>query len=227
MSNKIMIGLPIGSSISWEFFKSFMGCVNLLSEEGQCIIECSRWSNVVKARNNMVKKLLKEDFTHLFFMDSDMNFPENTLSRLLQHDLDIVGGLYSQKMPPFYTTIFKGKDVDISKEKADWDENSNGHWSTVNPKPGAGVIEVSAIGTGCLLIKRNVLEDMEWPYFWYEESPDEKEEMMTEDVFFCIKAKNVGFKIHCDTSVLCGHVGLGSVTPIFKDGEFKVLQEML
>ncbi len=55
----------------------------------------------------------------------------------------------------------------------------------------------------------------------------EEEGMMTEDVVFCIKAKKSGFKIHCDTSILCGHVGLGSVTPLFKDDEFKVQIEML
>lgn len=227
MSNKILIGLPTGGSLSWEFFKSFMQCVNLLPEEGQCTIEFTRWQNIVKARNNIVKKVLSEDYTHLFFMDSDMSFPDNTLSRLLDHNLDIVGGLYCLKMPPYNTTIFKGNDVPMSEEKASWAENGNGHWGTVNPKAGAGILEVSAIGTGCLLIRRNVLEKMEWPYFWYEESPDEKEGMMTEDVVFCIKAKKAGFRIHCDTSILCGHVGLGSVTPLFKDDEFRVQLEML
>lgn len=226
MSNTILIGLPTGGSLSWEFFKTFMGCVNLLPEEGHSVVEFTRWQNIVQARNMIVKKLLEGNYSHLFFMDSDMNFPENSLSRLLNFNLDIVGGLYCLKTPPFNTTIFKGNDVDLPKEKGSYLKNGKA-WSTINPENGAGVIEVSAIGTGCLLIKRKVFETLDYPYFWYEQSPDGEEEMMTEDIVFCIKAKKAGFKIHCDTSIKCGHLGLGSVTPIYQDGKFQVKVEML
>ncbi len=213
--NKILLGLPIGGSVSWEFFKSFLSCINLMPEEGTITIECTKWQNIVKARNNIVKRLLKEDFTHLFFMDSDMSFPENVLSRLLQHNVDIVGGLYCVKIPPFNTTAFV-------------ESNGKGsNWQTLMPKPGDGLVKVHGIGTGCLLIRRTVLENLDYPYFWYEISPDDPNDMMTEDVSFCIKAVKAGFSVFCDTSIMCGHVGNATVDPEFLGDDLKVRVNMV
>lgn len=207
---KVLIGLPMEDSVKAEFFTSFFAAVNLLPQEGTFVLNISKWRNIVKTRNDMVKEAIK-GYSHLFFMDSDMMFPENTLSRLLRHDLDIVGGLYTVKLPPYNTTIFR---------------NNGKLWQSYNPSVGEGLIEVEGIGTGCLLIKTDVLKKMDWPYFWYAESPDEKENMMTEDVYFCIEAKKKGYRIHCDTSVHCGHVGNGMVTIEEKD-DLKVRIQMV
>lgn len=204
----ILIGIPLGAGVAAEFFKSFLPAINLLPEEGELRLEYIKWGNVVRSRNDLVKSLLEGNFSHLFFMDSDMSFPENTLSRLLAHNKDIVGGLYAMKVAPFATTIFKGNQNYI-------------------PKSNEGVIEVDAIGTGCLLIKRRVFEAMEWPYFWYEEDPPGSKKMMTEDSFFCIKARKAGLKVHCDTSILCGHVGTGHVVPVSTENGLKLSMEMV
>lgn len=212
--NKILIGIPLASSVSAEFFRSFLAVVNLMPEEGQCVVYTTKWQNIVKARNNIVKEVLKHNFTHLFFMDSDMTFPENTLSRLLQHDKDIVAGLYTVKTPPFNSTAFSGG-------------NGTGAWTSISPLSGDGLIEVEGIATGCLLVKREVLESMAWPWFWYEASPEEKDQMMTEDIYFCLMAKEMGYKIWCDTTLLCGHVGEALVNPTYIDKELKVSIEMV
>lgn len=206
----ILIGIPMGAGVAAEFFRSFIPAINLLPEEGEVRLEYIKWGNAVRARNDLVKDFLSGNFSHLFFMDSDMTFPENCLSRLLSHDLDIVGGLYTMKLPPFATTIFR----------------NNGTIENYVPGPGEGVIEVDAIGTGCLLIKREVFEALKWPYFWYAEDPPDSEEMMTEDSWFCIKGKEAGFKVHCDTSILCGHVGTGQVNLQYTDYELKAFMEM-
>lgn len=210
---KILIGLPLGAGVCAEFFKSFLPAVNLLPEEGEIKMQYMKWGNVVKQRNTIVKDFLASDATHLFWMDSDMEFPENTLSRLLEHDLPIVGGLYSMKIGNHATTAFV---------------RPNGKLQNLVPKVGDGLVEVEALGTGCMLTKREVYESFEWPWFWYEEDPPNSEEMMTEDSYFCKEAAKRGFKTYCDTSLLCGHIGTGKVSLGYdENGNLRGLLEMV
>lgn len=209
---KILIGIPLGAGVAAEFFRSFLPAINLLPEEGEIRLQYMKWGNAVNARNDIVKDFLDGDHTHLFWMDSDMSFPENCLSRLLERGLAIVGGLYCMKLPPFATTAF---------------HRPNGNVENYVPKVGEGVVEVDAIGTGCLLTERRVYEDIEWPWFQYVEDPPGSQRMMTEDSYFCEQAAKAGFTVHCDTTVLCGHVGAGMVTPAYEDGQLKAGLEML
>ena len=101
MLPKVLIAVPLMNSVSSEFFRTFFQAQMLLPEEGSAFVQICKWGNVVNNRNDMVKTFLKTDHTHLFFMDSDMTFPESTLSRLLAHDKDIVGGFYTVKVDPF------------------------------------------------------------------------------------------------------------------------------
>ena len=73
-----------------------------------------------------------------------------------------------------------------------------------------GPIPVEVCGTGVLLIHRHVFEAMDPPWFvanekYYPEA--------NEDLNFSIRARDLGFRIVCDTSVPCGHITALSVTP--------------
>ena len=60
------------------------------------------------------------------------------------------------------------------------------------------VIKVRTIGTGCILIHRNVLEKIKFRY------QNDKDGM--DDVFFCTDAINLGYDIFVDTSIKCEHI---------------------
>ena len=156
-------------------------------------------TNVAKQRNVGVKGFLKTDFTHLFFVDSDMILPKNALIKLLSTDKDVITGLYFQKKEPFFPIIGKK-----SGDKLEW----------LVGYPQNSIIDVEYCGMGCCLIKRNVLEVMlpkldvigELPQFFSYANN------LSEDIFFCDKAMDSGFKIFCDTSVKCGHIRQSVVT---------------
>jgi hypothetical protein len=210
---RVLIGLPMEDSVKAEFFKSFFGAVNLLPEEGSFLLKLIKWRNIVTARNETVQDMLEGDFTHLFFMDSDMEFPENALARLLAHDKDIVGGIYPIKLPPYNTTAgFR-------------DPGKN--WKSIMPAPGEGLMKVDMVATGCMLIKRRVFELMDWPYFQYVKAPDSTQHLTTEDNYFCMQAQKLGIEIFCDASVRCGHVGSGKVSLEDYNGEVKIRLEMV
>jgi len=195
--NKIFVGIPSGTSIPISLWNSYGDAVRL--RNGDKIQHYNiRGTNAVSARNSCVYEMLQGDYTHLLFFDSDMAFPENTLQKLLDHDKDIVGGFYVRKREEFAPTVFKLGERPEGKFVTEWINDFK---------------EVEAIGTGCLLIKREVFENIECPWFEYKwnGSPDGK--MITEDLVFCEKAKEAGYKIYCDGTIKCGHVNSMVIWP--------------
>jgi hypothetical protein len=91
----------------------------------------------------------------------------------------------------------------------------NGQWITEFKKN--QLVEPDVVGAGCLLIQRNVLEQLppqrvDKPWFnWTVDArgkgilPDH--ECLSEDFTFCIHARKHGFKVKVDTSVKCRHIG--------------------
>jgi hypothetical protein len=70
-----------------------------------------------------------------------------------------------------------------------------------------GLEEVGSIGTGIMLIKREVFEGMSEP--WFDMPWQTSRGYMGEDVFFCKKAQELGYKIYIDHDVSkeIGHIG--------------------
>lgn len=71
------------------------------------------------------------------------------------------------------------------------------------------VFECGSIGTGCMLIKTEVFKHLEKPWFrtineCSEDSNIRKIEM-TDDLYFCKKVRDAGFKILADGGVVCVH----------------------
>jgi len=56
------------------------------------------------------------------------------------------------------------------------------------------------------LIKSEVLRKIGYPQFVYKSAIDHKD-TISEDIYFSRKAKENGFKIFADTSILCDHIG--------------------
>lgn len=198
---KVIVGVPCLEEVSVKFFQSFFDAT-LVDEGTKVMLKIVSGKNVVNARNDIVHEVLANDADYLFFMDSDMAFPQGTLQRLLDHDKDIVGGVYCKKYEPYACTIGYVRDGKL--------------YSADKFPP--GLDEVSSMGTGCLLIHSKVFKDMPFPWFEYKVASDmgldyKDQHFMTEDVVFCLKAGKMGYKLYCDFSIKCTHVGRSLVTP--------------
>lgn len=169
-------------------------------------------SPVDRARNDSVKHLFEKrfkkdgsestSFTHIFFVDSDTIPPPSALKTLLSHDKDIISGI---------TPILHYND-----ERKEWgtldncferiDENAEGKRVVSHAvKRNTGLVEIERCGTSCLLIKKEVFEKLEKPYFKFVYNEDGTKHELSEDLYFCDKAREAGYKIWCDTSVICNH----------------------
>ena len=152
------------------------------------------------ARNVAAMRALESRAEYLFFLDSDVVPPHNTILRLLAHNKPIISALYCRRSPP------AGVPVMIK----------NGMWVTQFP-PNA-VIEVDLVGAGCLLIHRQILEKLppsrpEHGKHWFDWKVDmagilPPSECLSEDFSFCLNVKkHLGIPILVDTSIQCRHIG--------------------
>jgi len=138
------------------------------------------------------------EVTHLYFMDSDVVPPPNTLQKLLEHNLPIVAGAYPMRVNTEDAWSFKGDSK--LKTYGDW-------WPRSEPLP-KGLIDVTVVGGSTLLIKREVFEKMERPWFKIVyKAIDEEGHAYDEgeDEYFSRTAIEAGYKIKVDPSIICAH----------------------
>jgi len=134
----------------------------------------------------------KKNYDNIMWIDSDQVFEPNDFFKLLEHDKDIVSGLYLRK--PQGDTL-----NDIPIEFACFNEDGKRLYTNeVNGE----LRKVWSNGMGWMLIKKGVFEKIEYPWF----GP-----IVTglgfhgEDVSFQLRAKDVGFDSYVDTSIVVGH----------------------
>ncbi len=158
-------------------------------------------------RNRLVKKSLELKADLVLFLDADMTFPSDLIPRLIEDMKElgpcVISGLYFKKAPPFppvsANRIFSNdeqKMFPIELFKA-------------NDSP---LAECDVVGMGAALIAREVLEAVNQPWFEYGVYKRTGEMTVTEDVPFCRKVKEAGFKIYTDKRLECGHVTTFTVT---------------
>lgn len=167
---------------------------------------------IVLARNAAAADLLKGDATHILFLDADIVDIQCSqhIERMLSHDVDIVGGLYCKK---------------TDSPGPIWVCNALDHRP---PEDERGLLPLRHIGTGFLLIKREVFEKMieedgdrigyledetnrpMWDFF---DMPRVDGRKLSEDWHFCNEARRLGYTVYGDTKVLLRHAG-GAVYPL-------------
>jgi hypothetical protein len=142
----------------------------------------------------------KLDYDYLMWIDSDIIFTPAQFSKLLNCNKDIVSGIYQMADGKSLATV------------QNWDEEyfkHHGHFNFLTLQDINGkedLIEVSYTGMGFMLMKKGVFENMEYPWF----RPIEKQigdaiDFTMEDVAFCLKAAEAGFKVFVDPAVRVGH----------------------
>ena len=77
--------------------------------------------------------------------------------------------------------------------------------------PDGQMVEADVVGAGALLIHRRVLERLPDPWFKFTYEGRDNDEGVSEDFYFCKKAKEAGFTIIVDTAVQCPHDGWSQV----------------
>lgn len=150
-----------------------------------------------EARNVMVRDGLKWGADFFLHLDDDMLPPPDLASQLIARDVDIIAALYFQRRYPYLSTILR--------------YDAEGYLCTLNGGIAhTGVLSLDAVGLGCMLVKADVYKRLEAPWYLYNDWRLELKrsnpmEMITEDVAFCVRAKQAGFGVYCDTNIVVPH----------------------
>lgn len=197
---KIMIAVPCMDQVPVPFVQSLA----LLEKVGECSLVMKSGSLIYTSRNEIATYAIETEADYVFWLDSDMVFKPDTLKKMLktltENDLDILTGLYFRRVPPYSPVLFD--QLDLDGEECTFSEFEE------IPE---GLFEVGGCGFGCVLMKAEVFLDVQ----------SKHGNMFApianngEDVAFCWRARDCGFKIYCDPSVICGHVAYSIVSDHF------------
>jgi hypothetical protein len=136
----------------------------------------------VVARNAATRIAVSDGADLLLLIDDDMSVPPDVIERLMAHDVDIVVPIFF-KPSTVEPLIYEFDKLGCLVPMFNYPENC--------------LFEVpAAAGTGVMMIKTEVLKAMDEPIWVGSVDPT-----YAEDVEFCRKAKKLGFKIWCDSSV--------------------------
>lgn len=210
---KILIGTPCFGSICHTLYTSSL----LKTSKKYPNIDVYFVNNqiVTRGRNMILKYFFQnKQYTHLMFIDSDIDWNPEDIEKLVNHKKHVIGGFYPCKdyiwerlanismfKPPMLNRYI------ANYEKFDRDEN--------------GLVSIRHIGTGFLLMSRECLESLcernsklkytddngEVTYALFDTGIVDNE-YLTEDYMFCHLWKKTGGKIYGDPTIKLGHSGV-------------------
>jgi hypothetical protein len=166
------------------------------------------------ARNCAVKKFLDSPCDRLWMIDDDI-MPTLDVFGILDADADIVAPLMptlkwdlAEKEFNFHVAYAAG---------AYWDLNDLSTTTNIDISSG-GPVDVDMVGTGCIVIKRDVLEDPRMRYPSNDLGPDDPPAIFRyhrksngaplsgEDEDFCVRARRLGYRVQLHTGIETGHL---------------------
>ncbi len=226
ITKKVFVALPIYWNVDPLFFQCFLKFM----KEHQCevVVDIAIGDSAVgRCRNDLTRRFLDSDCTHLLWIDTDLVFSAEHVSRLLSHDVDLVGGFYPKKQEGPLCWVCNACE---------------------NPEETAsGLTTVKYMGTGFMLIKRRVFELMiqhdgqKMSYtrdgdplktvehdFWHMgvyQYKDGSKRYLSEDWWFCQKWLDLGGKVWADRHVILKHSGSALYPLKSQEGGMAVKQE--
>lgn len=192
----VMIGVPTSIHARRADFYDYLNRM----DKPNCVILNPHGSSPAFSRNRIIDCAIETDCTHIMFIDDDMAFPADMLTRLLAHDKDIVTGLYYYKHYVHQPLIFDHF-------------NKKGYAFPIFLHPGmSSLIKIAACGFGCCLVKTSIFKNMQKPYIRLGELDAEQ---WCDDIgfFWRLKQEKITDDIWCDTTLHVGHMAEVIVWP--------------
>lgn len=198
-----------------------------------CTLHMHSESLITRGRNKIVLKFLAEQqFTHLFWLDSDVVFSSDQVFRLLLADRDVAAGVYPMKSMKWPA---EGLPAGMTQKQfedryTEYPFNPIAHGATQVSQfaDSDGFIEVAEAPTGFMVIKRHVFLAMmqrypelnyvpdgppnnpqahlHWRFFDCMVDPDSGR-YLSEDYAFCRRWRDMAGKVWVDLSCKLGHLG--------------------
>ena len=203
---RTLIAVPAMDMLSTDFCRSCVG----LQLSGEVQWTFSQGSLVYDGRNILVDTAVREGFDRVLWLDSDMVFDPYLFRRLTEHlDLgkEMVSGLYVSRKQPIHPVIYKNiwRDplengfLPVAEAYSDYPRDSL--------FPGAGC------GFGAVMMTTELLRRLQAAYgLPFTPLPG-----FGEDLSFCLRVRELGAEMWCDSSIKLGHAGM----TVYTEADFR------
>lgn len=207
----VLITLPVyDGKIFVKCMAGVIEALKLLPTVNIDIMYLEGSSLIQSARNELVSGFLeKEKYNKLVFIDSDISFKGKDLVRLLalSTKYNVIAAMYP----------IKNKDLKFKATP----RTEDGKYVYDD----LGIVEMISMPLGLSVIDKEVFESI--PTETYEHNGKEIKEyfrvyvnnnqLVGEDIDFCLRWKDQGGTIHCDPTIQLGHIGNYEYTGSFLD----------
>lgn len=194
----VLLAIPTAKYIESETFKSIYDLV--IPDNVEVTFQYFYGYTIDQIRNLIAS--WAERYDYLFSVDSDIVLPPDALVKMIKHDVDIISGVYIQRKP--------NQEILEIYKKTPNGGMANIPFAQIQP---LGLYEIDGCGFGCVLVKSEVIRKIGYPQFVYKSALNHTN-TISEDVYFCHRAKAVGAKLFVDSTIICNHIGSTIFTPI-------------
>lgn len=211
MVRRVSIAIPVAEAVPAITLQSMLGVVNYAAINDIKIIDIgvTHRQMIDDARNGLTETFLSTDTEWLFWMDSDMTFPKETLVELFkvaeEKNAKMVTGVYYQRKGLNFPVLWSRGDATenghVSGTESKKSEYNKYVGSFLFPHPDKQEPGMAhAAGFGCVLIHRSVFEVLDRP--WFKFIPG----TCSEDFYFFVNAKEAGFQLWYTPKLNLGHI---------------------
>lgn len=223
---RLMVGTPMyAMKCHGAYLSSILSLFQLCHQVGVRIVFSSicNESLLQRSRNYIMDEFLRSGFTHLLFVDSDIQFHPKHVLTLLMQDKDIVGAHYTHKTIDWARLARSGLPAEKLPLLA-------GNLAYPEGMVDGGLVETNLLPTGFMLLKRQVLEKIQvaFPEHYYKpdhnlmtsfngtryiqmffnsEIDEDTQELVSEYEFLCRNWRKIGGKIHTCPWMALTHIG--------------------
>lgn len=241
----IFVATPMyGGQCTGYYTQSMLTLGPVLNQNGYDMAYSAMFNEslIQRGRNALAHGFMQRpECTHLMFIDADIKFNPQDIIKMLEADKDIICGIYPKKEINWVEVekaVKEGVPTDRLKTRtASVVVNLKDYAGSVTV-PVSEPVEIFNGGTGFMLIKRSTFETMKsvvssynndvlfldgaisndriTEYFACAIEPG-TERLLSEDYFFCWKAREAGLKVWAAPWAQLGHFGSylfeGGLTP--------------
>lgn len=182
--SRVAIGMPCGDQVSASFALDLAKLVGYQAKtDVETVLLQAKGTLLPQQRSALVQAAMDAQATHLLWLDSDMRFPKDALTRMLRHNVPIVAANYPMRRHPI---------LPVAQRHAE------GHLFTTPSD--TGLVAVDACGMGVMLVQMAVYHALPKPWFvlGYNRAEDG---YVGEDYYFCQQARSKGFPVAVDQAL--------------------------
>lgn len=218
LQNKVVVFCLPGRSFSNKFLTCWTNLVAECIKREINVIVNSQYSSVVhfarakclggdvKGGNNQKPFQGQLKYDYIFWIDSDIIFSPEQVFTLLQSPHQITCGMYLMEDLKNLAVV-KEWDIEYFKKNGCFNFMTLEDLEQARP---SNYINVAYAGMGFMCIKNNVIEMLDYPWFYrdvyyFEHNDGWICDMPSEDVAFCRNLVDKGVDIMLDTSIRVGH----------------------